>query len=220
MELVRYIHLNLIRVGMVKGLGKLNRSPWSGHSALMGYQRRDWQDTEYVLSYFGKGVGRRRKYLKFMEEGLKVGRRPELVGGGLIRSAGGWSGVLALRGRGKRPASDVRILGDGEFVEKVLKEWDEVGKVNLRLDRVQTSLSLPAQQVCENWGVTMVELRSGSRRQVILKAREEFAQVAVKGLGYSGAEVARYLGVTGSCVTRIVAEQELSEEVRLRYQDL
>ena len=33
MELVRYIHLNLIRVGMVKGLGKLNRSPWSGHSA-------------------------------------------------------------------------------------------------------------------------------------------------------------------------------------------
>jgi AraC-like DNA-binding protein len=37
-------------------------------------------------------------------------------------------------------------------------------------------------------------------------------------LGYSGAEVARYLGVTGSCVTRIVAERQLSEKVRLRYQ--
>jgi CRP-like cAMP-binding protein len=51
----------------------------------------------------------------------------------------------------------------------------------------------------------------------MLKAREEFVQVAVKGLGYSGAEVARYLGVTGSCVTRIVAERRLSEEVRLSY---
>jgi hypothetical protein len=77
---------------------------------------------------------------------------------------------------------------------------------------------LLAQQVCENWGVTLEELRSGSRRQVVLKAREEFLQMAVKGWGYSGAEVARYLGVTGSCVTRIVAERQLSEKVRLRYQ--
>ncbi len=59
---------------------------------------------------------------------------------------------------------------------------------------------------------------SGSRRQVVLKARGEFSQMAVKGLGYSGVEVARFLGVSGSCVTRIVAERELSEEVRLKYQ--
>ena len=219
MELVRYIHLNLMRVGMVKGLVELNRSAWSGHSALMGYQRREFQDTEYVLSYFGKGAGRRRKYLKFVGEGIKTGRRPELVGGGLIRSAGGWSGVLALR-RGERSSSDERILGDGEFVEKIIEEWDEVGRANLRLTQVWKSLLLLAQQVCEHWRVTQEELRSGSRRQVVFKAREEFAQMAVKGLGYSGAEVARYIGVTGSCVTRIVAEQQLSEEVKVKYQNL
>jgi putative transposase len=217
MELVRYIHLNLIRAGMVKGLREMNRSPWSGHSVLMGYRKRKWQDTEYVLSYFGKGVGRRRKYLKFVEEGIEMGRRPELVGGGLIRSMGGWSEVLALRRRGEKTASDERILGDRDFVEGTLGEWNEVGRANLRLSGVRKSLSSLAQQVCENWGVTMEELRSGSRRQVILKVREEFAQVAVKGFGYSGAEVARYLGVTGSCVTRIVAEGELSEELRLKY---
>ena len=217
MELVRYIHLNLIRSGMVKGLGELNRSPWSGHSALMEYQRREWQDTEYVLSYFGRGVGRRRKYVRFVEEGMKMGQRRELVAGGLIRSMGGWSGVLALRRRGEKTASDERILGDGEFVERVIGEWNEVGRANLRLTGVRKSLSLLAQQVCGNLGVTVEELRSGSRRWVILKAREEFVQVAVKGLGYSGAEAARYLGVTGSCVTRIVAERQLSEEVRLRY---
>ena len=37
MELVRYIHLNLIRARMVKSIKELNRSPWSGHSALIGY---------------------------------------------------------------------------------------------------------------------------------------------------------------------------------------
>ncbi len=219
MELVRYIHLNIIRAGIAKGLGELNRSPWSGHAALMGYQKREWQEMEYVLSYFGKGVGRRRKYLKFVGEGIKMGRRPELVGGGLIRSMGGWSGVLGIRRRGEKTAYDERILGDGEFVERVLWEWDEVGRATLRLPRVRRSPSLLAQQICENWGVTMEELRSGSRRQVVLRAREEFSQIAVKGFGYSGAEVARFLGVSGSCVTRIVAERELSEEVRLRYQD-
>jgi putative transposase len=218
MELVRYIHLNLLRAGMVEGLGELNRSPWSGHSALMGYQRRDWQDIEYVLSYFGKQDGRRRKYLRFVEDGIKNGRRPELVGGGLIRSMGGWSEVLALRKRGEKQASDGRILGDGEFVERVLEEWDETGRANLRVGKARRNLSILTQEVTENWGVTVEELRSGSRRWVILKAREDFAQVAVKGLGYSGAEVARYLGVSGSCITRIVAERQLSGEVKSKYQ--
>ena len=66
---------------------------------------------EWASFHFGKGVGRRRKYLKFVEEGIKMERRPELVGGGLIRSMGGWSEVLALRRRGEKTASDERILG-------------------------------------------------------------------------------------------------------------
>jgi hypothetical protein len=186
----------------------------------MGYQKREWQDTEYVLSYFGKGIGRRRKYLRFVGDGIKVGRRPELVGGGLVRSMGGWSGVLALRRRRERVVSDARILGDGEFVERVLEEWNEIGRANLRLPRDRRSLSLLAWQICENWGVTMEELRSGSRRRVALGAREEFSQMAVKGLGYSGAEVARYLGVTGSCVTRIVAERQFTKDLMLKYRNL
>lgn len=217
-ELVRYIHLNLMRAGLVKGLEELNRSAWSGHSALMGYRKREWQDTEYVLSYFGEGVGRRRKYLKFVEEGITRGRRPELVGGGLVRSMGGWSEVISLRRRGGKRASDERILGDGEFVERVLEEWDDVGRSNIRVSGKRKSLSWLGQGVCEKYGVTMEELRSGSRREMVMRGREELSQVAVKGMGYSGAEVARYLGVTGSCITRIVAKGQLSEEVKLRYQ--
>ena len=112
-ELVRYIHLNLLRAGVVKDLGELNGCPWSGHGALMGMAGREWQNRKYVLSYFGGGRRGRSNYFKFMEEGLSLGRKPELVGGGLIRSLGGWSPVLALRKRGEKQAFDQRILGQG-----------------------------------------------------------------------------------------------------------
>ena len=52
-ELVRYIHLNLLRAGLVKDLKELSRNPWSGHSALVGKVERKWQNTGHVLSFFG-----------------------------------------------------------------------------------------------------------------------------------------------------------------------
>lgn len=208
MELVRYIHLNLIRAGMVKSIKELNRSPWSGHSALIGYVKRDWQDTGYVLSLFGNGGSGKSRYMEFVKNGIDVGRRPELVGGGLIRSLGGWAEVLALRARGERQIFDQRVLGDGEFVEQVLSEMDEQSKENLRIRRNGIDLSLLAKKVCNVDGVSVGELRSGSRRREIVNSRGVFSWLAVRELGYSGAEVARFLGVTTSCVTRAVLSGE------------
>ena len=205
MELVRYIHLNLIRSGLVRDIRGLNRSLFSGHSALMGYVKRYWQNTEYVLSYFGKGRNRRREYLTFVQQGISQGRRAELVGGGLIRSLGSWAEVLSLRRRGGKQAYDQRILGDGEFVDTVLSEIDEIGKQNVRLAPKIMGVSSLAKRVCEVRKISIGELRSGSRRQEIVEARRILSWLAVKELGYSGAEVARYLGVTTSCVTRAIS---------------
>jgi hypothetical protein len=36
LELIRYIHLNPLRAGMVKDLKELDKYPWSGHSAILG----------------------------------------------------------------------------------------------------------------------------------------------------------------------------------------
>ena len=205
MELVRYIHLNLIRAGVLKSMAELNKSPWSGHSALMGYVKRDWQNTGYVLSFFGNRGSRKRKYLQFVKRGIELGRRPELVGGGLIRSLGGWAEVLALRARGERQLSDQRVLGDGEFVEQVLSEMDDLSKENLRVKRKVIDLCSLAKKLCDVDAISIGEFRSGSRRREIINARRVFSWLAVKELGYSGAEVARFLGVTTSCVTRAVS---------------
>ncbi len=55
-----------------------------------------------------------------------MGRRPELVGGGLIRSLGGWDEVKKMRLTGQdRIKSDQRILGESDFVIDVLSESEE-----------------------------------------------------------------------------------------------
>ena len=93
--------------------------------------KRKWQDTEYVLSLFGSKGVRRRNYLNYVEEGIESGRRPELVGGGLIRSLGGWSEVFALRSRKEMHAFDSRILGDSDFVNEIKSALNDLIKKNV-----------------------------------------------------------------------------------------
>jgi REP element-mobilizing transposase RayT len=204
-ELVRYIHLNLLRADLVDGLDHLAQSPWSGHSAVLGIYKLPWQDTEYVLSHFGQNRGQRNNYLQFVKEGAGQGRRPELVGGGLIRSLGGWSEVLALRRKDQKVAHDPRILGDSDFVQDVTTGLDDLVKRNLRFSGQRSDTKRLAARVCRQYKISLGELCSGSRRQSVVQARAVLSWIAVRELGYSGAEVARYLGVTNSCVTRIVA---------------
>ena len=126
MELVRYIHLNPMRAKLVSEFKKLSRYRFCGHSVLMGKRINDWQDGEYVLGLFDKKVSNaRRLYNAFVKKGIEDGRRPELVGGGLIRSLGGWKAAKALRRTVDRIKGDERILGDGDFVERVLKVGQE-----------------------------------------------------------------------------------------------
>jgi putative transposase len=208
MELVRYIHLNLLRAGLVKDMNGLNRSPWSGHSALLGKVERKWQAIEYVLSYFGGKRVRKKNYYNYVKEGVHAGRRPELVGGGLVRSLGGWSEVLALRKRKERHAFDSRILGDSDFVEEIKSNLDNTIKKNLRVSGQRIDLEELSHRVCKRNNVSFAELISGSRRRELVNARRIVSWIAVHELGYSGAEVVRHLGVTNSCITRFLSSRQ------------
>ena len=148
---------------------------------------------------------KRANYLLYVRQGVSLGRRPELVGGGLIRSMGGWSEVLALRKRGAKEASDQRILGDGDFVQDVISGLDELVKKNLRLSGQRPDINELAIRTCEKHNISQAEFCSGSRRHEVTEVRGIFAWIAVRELGYSGADVARYLGITTSCVNRSVA---------------
>ena len=63
-ELVRYIHLNPVRKNGIDDINQLNEYPYGGHSALVGKHKRGWQETDYVLSYFGYSVSNCQSHLE------------------------------------------------------------------------------------------------------------------------------------------------------------
>ncbi len=212
LELTRYIHLNPVRGRLVRDLRALRAYPWTGHSAILGGVARDWQATATVLAAFGRSRRQAvQRYEEFVREARARGRRPELVGGGLIRSLGGWAQVLAVRRKGTQVASDARVLGSGDFTERLLAEAARREQETLRLARKVVALETLGRTLTVREGIPEWELRSGIRRAGVVRARRVFCQVAVRGMGYSGAEVARFLGVTTSAVNRLVVSEELPE---------
>ena len=208
LELTRYIHLNPLRAGRVGDLDELSNYRWAGHSVIMGRVERKWQDVDTVLGYFGRGWKAIEKYEQFVREGVSQGRRPELVGGGLIRSLGGWSQVLSLKRKGIKVASDERILGGERFIERLLSEAEEREKETLRLSRRVPDLATLMRTIINGEGIAESELRSGMRKKGVVRGRRTFCQLAVGKMGYPGAEVARFLGVTTSSVNRLAASEE------------
>jgi REP element-mobilizing transposase RayT len=204
-ELVRYIHLNPLRAKMVESLLKLDDYPWCGHSGIMGHRANDWHDTLFVLNGFGKQTRKARgAYRDFVEKGIALGRQPNLVGGGLVRSSGGWSEVKALRRIGEKEKGDERILGSGNFVSQVLSEADLVRKYRLaNLDREKAAFEIMAH-VCKENDISIPALMGGSRLRHISRVRHELALRLTAELGLSFAEVARLLGVSTSGVARII----------------
>ena len=77
----------------------------------------------YVLNLFGPSlVTSRRAYAAFVARGVAKGRRPDFVGGGLLRSVCGWPELKEFRDSGIRIIGDERILGSSDYVEAVLKQ--------------------------------------------------------------------------------------------------
>lgn len=204
-ELVRYIHLNPLRAGLVDTLTKLDRYKWCGHSVVMNHCENQWQDRRYVLKWFGRKEAEAQKsYKEFVKKGIALGKREDLTGGGLIRSAGGWSVVKAMRHSGITEESDARILGSGAFVSKAIKQAAEKVKFQLPAMELRKSIETEIAAQCQNEEATVVRLTSGSRRPPLPQIRRALALKLVNSYGVSLAETARQLGISTSGVSQIL----------------
>ena len=193
-ELVRYIHLNPLRGGMVRDFDALDEFAYSGHSALLGTVPRPWQATSRVLDRFGQRVSwARAAYRKFVSEGVVAGRRPEFAGGGLIRSAGGWTAVKKLREGRERFSSDERVLGGSAFVDRILREVD---RTRARPETVSPAPDLGTLKeiVCTACGLTPMAIRTRRQTRVIAEARAGLAYLWVEFFGQSARALAADLG--------------------------
>jgi putative transposase len=204
LELVRYIHLNPLRARLVEDVEGLSFYPWSGHAVLLGRRDYPWQDCSYVLSQMGKKRKRAREaYGKFVEDGISGGRRPELVGGGLVRSMGGWEKVKELRRGRESWAHDERVLGSSDFVESVMKEIDgQREKKGFRGSKGPDVLLRLAEELGSKLNLSRAQLTGGGRQRRVVEGRNLVSYVGVHGYGMTPTQVGRGLNVSVQSVIR------------------
>jgi hypothetical protein len=208
-ELVRYIHLNPVRARIVADVDALDRYPYTGHSVLMGFMKREWQDTRRVLSRYGETTEAARwNYRQFVQEGVALGRRSDLVGGGLLRSAGGWDAVKAMRKAGVFEKSDERILGDGSFVEEVLTAAEEQLEQKTRLRVQGVDLDKVAAWVSELMDLEPEQIGRPGKERRRVNARSLYCYWAVRELGISQSALSRKLGLSVTGVGQSVKRGE------------
>ncbi len=112
LELVRYIHLNPVRAGLVETPGEY---PWTGHRAYLGIETVPWLTSDWCLSQFSSDLRvARRNYAAFVLDGIEQGRRDDLY---KVRASG-------------------RILGEDHFIERVLAQAEEHAGKRMLLDGI------------------------------------------------------------------------------------
>jgi REP element-mobilizing transposase RayT len=185
LELVRYIHLNPLRAGLVATLDELDTYPWCGHSVLMKKNELPGQATAEILSRFGKTeavAGRR--YRSFVNDGVALGRRKDLVG----------IGILQTGDPSDREFKDSRVLGGGEFVEQVLQHAEGTcPPKEVTLDRI-------VETVLGVLGISHGELMSRRRSVQLADARSIICHAAYCA-GHRGVDIASRLNISGPGVT-------------------
>ena len=199
LELVRYIHLNPLRAGVVEQIKGLDTYPYSGHYVLMGKTEPGFQDVDYILNLFGgKVLEARRHYLEFVKKGVAAGRRPDLTGGGLVRSAGGWSALRAMRNCESRMKGDERILGQGDFVETVLKAAQENLDRKSKMHALGYDFDWLVDRVLGLFGLTFNELLTGGKQRRTVQARSVLCYWGTRELGMSAVSISKKLNIAAS----------------------
>jgi REP element-mobilizing transposase RayT len=217
LELVRYIHLNPLRARQVASIEELKNYPYSGHRCLMGQNEDGWQNVVVVLERFGTRLPVARKaYETFVADGLSQGKRSDLIGGGLIRSSGGWRKVLQNRQANLESKGDERILGEGSFVEEVLRQAEEA--FARKTDSLQQSVTFDEllKAAANHFGLKPGDLTLPGKQPLRVKGRSLLCFWAVRELGMTASEVGSKIGLTQSAVSRAVPRGEsLSKEMQI-----
>jgi REP element-mobilizing transposase RayT len=199
LELVRYIHLNPLQLGIVRSFSELARYRYGGHSFILAKRKNDWQDVDHVLRLFGS---RRPKSLERYHGYIKKGLEGSRKAHGQIRGGTTWSEVRRLRkelGQGER---DERILGDSHFVRQArLNEEKQSLRKRELLPAPPRDLEELAQKASALFGLEPEEIQLPGKSPVLVKARSLFCFWAVGELRMTASSLARKLGISQPAVS-------------------
>ncbi len=164
LTLVRYLHLNPVRAGLVRGPGQWR---WSSHAAYLAHHPPKWLAIERVLAQLGRDRARAlAAYRRFLAEGVGEGHREDLY-----------------------TAVEQRYLGDETFIEAAERK----GRIRPERPRLRVTLADCIQTICELLDLRPEALRGPDRTGPLPTARALVAYVARDLAGITYAEAAQEL---------------------------
>ncbi len=191
MELIRYLHLNPVRAGLVRDAGKYM---WSSHGNYLKGRDIEGVAVEEVLSYWSRRRGEAvRKYKDFILDGIGQGHREEYY-----------------------EVKEQRYLGDDEFIERV-----EKGQENLvDAGPVKVTIKEVVEEIARQWGKNIEEILGKGREREASRLRAMAAYIGREVGGLKLTEMVGYLKrdlATLSLGIRKL-EQRMKEDIQFSQQ--
>lgn len=207
-ELIRYVHLNPLRAGICKTIKSLDTYRWCGHGVLLGNFNASFQMTDSVLRHFDSNkTAAKERYREFVCKGINIIKDDWIIES--VRKSN--KGIV------KKNNPDCWVIGDREFVCSVIQKNEE----NIRLSRSireNWTLDKVILKVAKMHGVNEKEILTRSRLTKGSDVRKKFAFISCRLLGFSLSEVAKYLDVSGPCVSWAVKKgEELVDKEEISY---
>jgi REP element-mobilizing transposase RayT len=184
LALVRYLHINCVRAGIVKNPSEYQ---WSSHRIYLGIESSDLVETELVLEQFSNN--RRRaigEYKSFIEDAIDDGDSENFY-----------------------QVTDQRFLGDESFIERVANKIGKTPYSATHIDQNRTLHEI-AGAVKKLTGLGRTDLRKRTRGKTETVARSLFIHLALKYSNCKRKTMAVYLHRTPKMISYL--EAKLSKE--------
>ena len=209
LQLVRYIHRNPVKAGLVPDMESLATYPWTGHAGMLGRNTMSWHDVSDVLRRFHAQPSQARKrYCEFIVAGANEMEGPNLSGGGVVRSTGGWEDLSKLRCEHVQCIGDERILGNDDFVKQTLIQDKLLVEKRSKYLRQGWGLEELITTVCNYYGIAPSQINRRSRGDNVSRAKSLICYFGFNELGKSMRDIAQKLEISQPAVSVWVKKGE------------
>ncbi len=202
-ELIRYVHLNPLRAGLVKSVSSLEQYLWSGHRALIGRENVPWQAVKETLEKFDRNPQNSLKsYLRFLEDGVESGYSKR----GLQLTH---TDQRDDRDVSENEVHDDRIIGEADFVRRAVALVEKERRLKQERIKARPSLEKLLSIVSKENKINSKEIFVRGYCDIRSETRAEFCRAAFIDFGYTVREIACFLGLNPGTVSRMVRRARL-----------
>ena len=222
LKLIRYIHLNPLKAGIVTSLEELERYPWTGHIGILFEGLYPWQASEEVLDLLSDHrSGRIAQYIKFIkeDESVQIVSDSELTEGSYLLGSKGLLSFKEARDQKISNRTQYRILGDIDFARQIYsKIKNEQGSFLRKREHEHEIIDKLLEFTEEYWGITCTTLTSKGRSGNSSRAREFMSYVLVNQMGMSLVDTGKVLKLSAQGVLSASRRFRLTDELKSAIQ--